>query len=132
MAPEQIDRTLGEIGPTTDVYGLGALLLMLCCGHPPHQGGSVSEIIERVVQSTDDLPLGDVSEFVPHPVRRNLAALPVKRLAAPLSVGGRGGHRSPIGAERASTPLSKDVDRDRSPTIPRPSLAMPAQRRSYD
>ncbi len=31
MAPEQIDRSLGPIGPHTDVYGLGALLHALVC-----------------------------------------------------------------------------------------------------
>ncbi|HEY1784675.1 MAG TPA: sigma-70 family RNA polymerase sigma factor [Pirellulales bacterium] len=69
MAPEQIDRTLGEIGPATDIYGLGALLMMLCCGHPPHRGGSASEIIDRVVQSPDDLPPTAGSASVPHSVR---------------------------------------------------------------
>ena len=35
MAPEQLDSSLGPIGPHTDVYGLGALLHALLYGHPP-------------------------------------------------------------------------------------------------
>jgi RNA polymerase sigma factor (sigma-70 family) len=50
MAPEQIDVSLGPTGPHTDVYGLGALLFMLCCGRPPHVGNSVSEILEPVAK----------------------------------------------------------------------------------
>jgi eukaryotic-like serine/threonine-protein kinase len=69
MAPEQINRALGQIGPATDVYGLGALLLMLCCGRPPNVGGSISEIIDRSAQSTDEAPAANIPDFVPHPLR---------------------------------------------------------------
>jgi len=69
MAPEQIDRQLGEIGPATDVYGLGALLMMLCCGHPPNQGGSISEIIDHAAPATDDPISVAAPEFVPLSVR---------------------------------------------------------------
>lgn len=34
MAPEQIEPDLGPVGPHTDVFGLGALLFMLCAGRP--------------------------------------------------------------------------------------------------
>lgn len=43
MAPEQIDSTLGPIGPHTDVYGLGALLFALLEGRPPQAGTALSE-----------------------------------------------------------------------------------------
>ena len=56
MAPEQIDRSLGKIGPATDVYGLGALLFMLCSGHPPHEGQSISEITDRGARPITELP----------------------------------------------------------------------------
>jgi serine/threonine-protein kinase len=37
MAPEQIDTSLGEIGPQTDVYGWGAVLYTHLTGRPPHR-----------------------------------------------------------------------------------------------
>ena len=48
MAPEQIDKKLGPIGPHTDVFGLGALLFMLACGRAPNAGATISEALERI------------------------------------------------------------------------------------
>ena len=65
MAPEQIDPRLGPIGPQTDVYGLGALLCMLCSGRPPYQGGEISEIQAQVEPSTDEPVLGEMHRTIP-------------------------------------------------------------------
>ena len=65
MAPEQIDPRLGPIGPPTDVYGLGALLCMLCSGRPPNHDEAISEIDARGNPSSDARMLDEMSRTVP-------------------------------------------------------------------
>ena len=36
MAPEQAEGRIADIGPRTDVFGLGAILYYICTGHPPY------------------------------------------------------------------------------------------------
>jgi len=48
MAPEQIDASFGEIGPWTDVYGLGGILYVLLVGRPPLVGASHAELLSQV------------------------------------------------------------------------------------
>jgi WD40 repeat protein len=64
MAPEQADSRRHEIGPATDVYGLGTILYELLSGRPPFGGKSNLETLRRVV--TDD----------PIPPRRRRAGIP--------------------------------------------------------
>lgn len=70
MAPEQIDPRLGPIGPHTDVYGLGALLFMLCCGRPPNVGNSVSEILEQVAKPDRETRHCEIDQFTPDALGR--------------------------------------------------------------
>jgi len=48
MPPEQISRKLGETGPRSDVYGLGATLYHLLTGRAPFEGDTREEIIQKV------------------------------------------------------------------------------------
>ena len=44
-APEQLLGRVDKVGPTTDVYSLGATLYALLVGHPPRLGASLPEIL---------------------------------------------------------------------------------------
>jgi serine/threonine-protein kinase len=49
LAPEQVDSTVGAVGPRTDVYSLGVALYEVLAGEPPFQG-SVYEVLNKVVK----------------------------------------------------------------------------------
>ncbi|MFO0806909.1 MAG: serine/threonine-protein kinase [Gemmataceae bacterium] len=53
MPPEQISRKLGDYGPHTDVYGLGATLYAMLTGKAPFAGDSNEDILLKV---KSDLP----------------------------------------------------------------------------
>jgi hypothetical protein len=49
MPPEQVTRRNGDIGPWSDVYGLGATLYHLLTGRPPFDGDTTEEVILRLL-----------------------------------------------------------------------------------
>lgn len=51
MTPEQIDSTRGEVGPPTDVFGLGAVLFALLTGAAPFVADTAEETIERILSA---------------------------------------------------------------------------------
>lgn len=56
MAPEQVDRRWGELGPWTDVYGLGGVLYTLLAGRPPYLGDNREEVLDRVASAEHQPP----------------------------------------------------------------------------
>jgi serine/threonine-protein kinase len=65
MAPEQTDASghLGEIGPRSDLYSLGAVLYYSLARRSPFQGSTAEEVIEQVRKEPPKPP----SAFAPVP-----------------------------------------------------------------
>ncbi len=86
-APEQVDPTAGEIGPRTDVYGLGALLYALALRRPPPRFAfsrgrlltmdDVEELRRRV---------GDTAPRIEAIIERAMTPLPDGRFASVAAI----------------------------------------------
>jgi WD40 repeat protein len=64
MAPEQAEGRVREIGPVTDVYGLGAVLYCALTGRPPFQSASPMETMRQVLEK-EPVPLRQLNPSVP-------------------------------------------------------------------
>ena len=109
MAPEQIDRSFGEVGPATDIHALGLLLDRLLTGRCLFGEKTEAEIF-RAVLLNDPAPADRVARRVP----RDLAAVCLKCLA-----------KRPADRYRSATELATDLARflDDRPTLARPLSA---------
>jgi tetratricopeptide (TPR) repeat protein/predicted Ser/Thr protein kinase len=64
MAPEQALGQSKDVGPATDVYGLGAILYEALTGRPPFKGANVLETLEQV-RTHEPTPPSRVRRDVP-------------------------------------------------------------------
>ena len=52
MAPEQVDPSCGDVGPATDIFGLGGLLYALLIGQGPNAGQTISQVLTNLLMDT--------------------------------------------------------------------------------
>jgi WD40 repeat protein len=112
MAPEQIDRSFGDVGPATDIHALGLLLDRLLTGRAL-RGGRTDVETYRQVLLEEATPADRITSGVP----RDLAAVCLKCLA-----------KRPADRYASAAALADDLARwlEGRPTIARP-LAAPAR-----
>jgi serine/threonine-protein kinase len=48
MPPEQTSGKTRQVGPATDVYGLGAILYHLVTGRPPFQAATIEQVLQQL------------------------------------------------------------------------------------
>src|ERR1039458_2529602 len=64
LPPEQLSAGSGEIGPTSDVYGLGAVLYHLLTGRPPFLTSTLADTLKQL-QETEPVPPRNLNMAVP-------------------------------------------------------------------
>jgi hypothetical protein len=77
MSPEQASGRTGELGPATDVFGLGAIFYQLLTGRPVYQGTDQVAVVKQAGRG-EVTPPRQVNPRIP----RALAAICLKALAA--------------------------------------------------
>ncbi len=95
IAPEQVNGSSGKLGPTSDVYSLGAILFDLLAGHPPFMG----EHALKVIQQASEKPAPKLRTLMPG-LDRDLETICAKCL-----------EREPSARYRSAGDLAEDLER---------------------
>jgi hypothetical protein len=87
MSPEQARGDWDRIDQRADIFGLGALLYNLLTGHAPHEGSSVSEVLD-LAKKGDITPPRHLEPTIPAGIEavclKALAAAPENRFTTAL------------------------------------------------
>ncbi len=81
MPPEQVIGNTGNIGPGSDVWGLGAMLYALLSGRPPFVGRTVIDTVRQVLEH-EPIPL----RVIAPDVSRDLDLIVSKCLQKPIEL----------------------------------------------
>jgi TolB-like protein/tRNA A-37 threonylcarbamoyl transferase component Bud32 len=95
IAPEQVNGSAGKLGPTSDVYSLGAILFDLLAGRPPFMG----EHALKVIQQASEKPAPKLRTLMPG-LDRDLETICAKCL-----------EREPSARYRSAGALAEDLER---------------------
>ncbi|MCI0456352.1 MAG: protein kinase, partial [Gemmataceae bacterium] len=90
MSPEQAEGRLDEVGPHTDVHGLGAILYEILTGQPPFTGADTHEVLRKVREEEPIAPrlvCAEVPEALEAVCLRALRKLPAERYASAAELG---------------------------------------------
>jgi len=137
MAPEQINAAQGDVGPASDIYGLGVILFQLLTGRLPFRG-TMMEVFSQILQDTPPVPSSlrvDIDPWLDQLCLQTMAKTPLQRPASMEELAAllhqylacyHGGVVEPQGKKSSGLSMSRNPTPfpplDRSLTPSRPTL----------